>query len=171
MGVLYCLNKRRLNPSCSCSSIHGLLNKKTQNAIINHKFNAVRFKLPLELGMSSPTLAGSLFVEYDAASGDVNVGAATTQGAAMPTVSGTFNGIQNQWNGGDLLTSFFIRSDGAGWQSGTAEAVFSNFRVIEGSATSVPEPSALSSFAVCGAFIVQSICRGRRKRHATVTTN
>ncbi len=103
---------------------------------------------PLLLSLSS-TLTGSLFVQYDASSGDVTVGAASTQGASAPTASDTFIGIQKQWNGQGLLTSFFVRSDGTGWQGGTAEAVFDNFRVLNGAATSVPEPSQTAGVGMC----------------------
>lgn len=125
---------------------------------------------PLILGLTPSTLAGSLFVEYDATTGDVIVGAATTPGAAMPAVSGTYSGIQNQWNDGALLASFFIRSDGPGWQSGNAEAVFSNFRVLEGTTTAVPEPSALAGIGVCGICLARFMFRRQRTRRR-VTLN
>ncbi len=116
---------------------------------------------PLSLG-AAPTLSGSLFIAYDATSGDVTVGAATNPGVAMPTFSSTFSGIQNQWNGDDLMASFFIRSDGAGWNGGTAEAVLSNFRVLEGSVTAVPEPSVLAGLSMGGLLIVGLLYRRRR---------
>ena len=94
---------------------------------------------PLPLSILS-TLEGSLFVQYEASSGDVTVGAATIKGASTPGATATYTGIQNQWSEGDLLASFFIRSEGSGWQSGTGEAVFENFRVLNGTVSSVPEP-------------------------------
>ena len=121
---------------------------------------------PLPLGFTPSTLSGSLFVEYIASSGDVIVGAATSKSAIAPTVSRTFTGIQKQWNGTDLMASFFIRSDGSGWQGGTAEAVFENFRVIEGTATAVPEPT-LTAGVGLALFIVLSLLlapdRGRQR--------
>jgi hypothetical protein len=95
----------------------------------------------LNLGLSS-TLSGSLFVAYDAASGDISLGAAPTMGAAAPTVVGTYSNIQNQWNDGDLLVAFFLRSGpGFAWSGGgQGQAVFSNVRVLQGSPIAVPEP-------------------------------
>lgn len=95
----------------------------------------------LDLGLSS-TLSGSLFVQYDAASGDIVVGAAPTMGAAAPTATGSYLGIQNQWQDGDLLVSFFLRSGPVfAWSGGgQGEAAFSNFRVLQGSPYAVPEP-------------------------------
>lgn len=95
----------------------------------------------------APELSGSLFIGYEAATGDITVGAASSAGASSPTVTGTFEGLQNQWNDADLLASFFIRSDGlvpgSQWNGGNADAVFSNFRVIQGTATAIPEPAAV----------------------------
>jgi len=85
-------------------------------------------------------LTGSLFVSYDAASGDVTVGATPTLDAVAPTGTTTFAGIQHAWAGGDLLASLFIRSDLTGWAGGEAQAIFSNFRVLQGAAVLVPEP-------------------------------
>ena len=117
---------------------------------------------PLVLGTSASSLSGSLFVSYEASSGDIVLGASTSTGAAAPTVSGTYAGIQNQWNDEDLLASFFVRSDGpAGgeWLGGDASAVFSNFRVLSGSAVAIPEPSSLVALTLLGSYIA---CRRRR---------
>ncbi len=88
-------------------------------------------------------LAGTFFVSYDEPTGNVTVGAANTQNAATPTGSYIFTGIANDWDGEDLLASFFMRSDtpsGAPvWTGTSASAVFSNFRVLEG--TAIPEPT------------------------------
>lgn len=119
---------------------------------------------PLNLGLSTSTLSGTFFIDYKSASGDVIVGAATTQGAAAPTVSGTYSGIQNQWGGDKLMVSFFMRSDGPlpgnQWLSGNADAVFDNFRVLKGAPVAVPEPAALPLIAALG--ILASIRRRRR---------
>jgi hypothetical protein len=121
-------------------------------------------QVPIVLGLPS-TLDGSLFVSYEAASGDVTIGASQTPGAAAPSVTGTFHGIQNQWNDGDLLASFFIRSGPfTQWQDGgDGQATFSNFRVLEGTAKAVPEPS---SFAMCalGAMTFGAVLWKRRRR-------
>ncbi|MEL6108080.1 MAG: PEP-CTERM sorting domain-containing protein [Planctomycetota bacterium] len=112
---------------------------------------------PLVLGTATSTLSGSLFVSYEAASGDVLLGAATTTGAASPTVAGTYSGIQNQWNNEALLASFFIRSDGpagAQWLGGDADAVFSNFRVLSGSAVAIPEPSSSVALGLVGVWVL-----------------
>lgn len=98
----------------------------------------------LALGAAA-TLSGSLFVSLEASSGTVTVGASQTAGAASAAVSGTFDTIQTQWAGENLLASVFIRSvEGtSGWLGGgTADAVFSNFRILEGAAMAIPEPSA-----------------------------
>ncbi len=75
---------------------------------------------------------GSMFISYQAASGNVTLGAADTLSASSPMGTGTFTSIQNQWDNGDLLVSLFLRSDGTLgtlWQSGTTQAVFSNMRM------------------------------------------
>ncbi len=119
----------------------------------------------LNLGLSS-TLSGSLFVFYDAASGDILVGAAPTMGAAAPTVEGTYSGIQNQWNDGDLLVAFFIRSGPVlAWSGdGQGQAVFSNFRVLHGAPFAVPEPHSCSVLFLlaCSAWC------GRRVRRQSI---
>jgi hypothetical protein len=92
--------------------------------------------------------SGTLFASYDATSGDVRLGATPAPGAAAPTGTAVYPAIQNLWAGGDLLASFFLRSDatlGPAWQGGNGQAVFSNFRVLSGSPTAiVPEPSGLA---------------------------
>jgi len=100
---------------------------------------------PGSLGLAA-ALSGSLFVSYDAGSADVTVGASHTKGASTASHTFTMSGIQNDWNEADLLASFFLRSESIpgvanGWSSGTADAVFSNFRVQEGTPTVVPEHS------------------------------
>ena len=114
---------------------------------------------PVAIPLSS-SLVGSLFIDYTAASGDVVVGASTTPGGASPAEIGTFAGIQNQWSGENLLASFFLRSDGplpgSGWLGGDANAVFSNFRVLNGSAVAIPEPSSfMAGLLVVGAVTVR----------------
>ncbi len=98
------------------------------------------------------SLSGSLFVSYDATSGDITVGASQTPGAANATATTTFNAIQDEWAGGDLLVAFFLRSESpTGWLGGgTGEAVFSNLRISEGAATEVPEPASLVLMGIGG---------------------
>lgn len=123
---------------------------------------------PLSLGnpiLNPSTLSGTLFVGYEASSGDVILGAAPTQGAATAVYSATYTGIQNNWSDGDLMASFFLRSDAppltTAWQGGNADAVFSNFRVLSGSPVAIPEPStAISSALILGVLN----CRRRRRR-------
>ncbi len=100
---------------------------------------------------------GRFIAGYQAATGDVVLGV-STNGDDVPEGIATYAGIQNNWNGGMLFPSFFLRSDnlpGAAWASGTAEADFTNFHVISGSATqlsatAVPEPSSLMLLALGG---------------------
>lgn len=91
---------------------------------------------------------GRLFVEYDSASGDVLFGINATSGSAAPSHQGSFSGIQHQWNDDDLLVSFFLRSDQVSilgpLSSGSVEAVFSNFEVLEGTPiAAVPLPASV----------------------------
>ena len=106
----------------------------------------------LGLGSSS----GTLFVSYDASTGNVTVGESTTTGASSPAASSTYSGIEQQWAGDDLLASFFLRSDGTlstPWQGGAETATFSNFRVLSGSATAVPEPAMIAAWALGGLLL------------------
>ncbi|WP_145384615.1 hypothetical protein [Stieleria neptunia] len=115
------------------------------------------------LFLNPSSSSGTLFVAYEASSGDVVVGAATAPDAAAPTVSHTYAGIQNQWSGDDLMASFFIRSDAqtplTAWSGGNADAVFSNFRVLNGNPVAIPEPST----AVASLLLVPMLI-GRRTR-------
>ncbi len=107
------------------------------------------------------TLTGSLFAIYAAASGDVTVGASQTAGAAAPTgTTATYAGIENNWASGDLLASFFLRSQG--WTSGTSQAVFSNFRVLAGTPTAVPEPGSAGLVCFGGLLFLRRVRQGRR---------
>lgn len=103
------------------------------------------------------TLTGTFRVAYDAVSGDVTVGAGS--------FSDTFAGIQNRWDDGPLMVSFFLRSDstldqfsGNAWD-GTATAVFRNFSIDSGRPISVPEPSSFALLAV-----ISAVCLGLRFR-------
>lgn len=96
------------------------------------------------------SLSGRFFVEFDASTGDITYGVSTTPGAATPDAVGTFAGasVHSNWNGDDLLLSFFLRSDTAPpllntpLTAGTVDAVFSNLEVLSGAARAViPEPS------------------------------
>lgn len=113
--------------------------------------------------LNPSSASGTLFVAYQASSGDVIVGATAAPGAAAPTLSYTYAGIQNQWSGDGLMPSFFIRSDAPAtlstWGGGNADAVFSNFRVLNGNPVAIPEPST----AVASLFLVPAlICRRTR---------
>jgi hypothetical protein len=91
----------------------------------------------LLIGAAPNNLAddGALIISYSATSGDITVGHSETPGAAAATQTGTFSGIVKQWAGRDLMPSFFMRSEG--WTGGGATAVFSNPRVIAGSARDI----------------------------------
>lgn len=121
--------------------------------------------LPLQDTGLAATLTGSLFVGYDAASGDLILGASQTAGDASPTATTTFAALQNQWNGDDLLASFFIRSDAIpifapnGWTGGDATALFSNFRVLQGSAKAIPEPGSTALISLLALVLLRR--RGR----------
>lgn len=123
---------------------------------------------PEDIGLAA-SLAGSLFVEYDSASGDVTVGANPLTGASSPSATATLAGIQNSWNDLDLTVAFFIRSQSIpffapdGWEGGQATALFSNFRVLEGSyrtINAIPEPGTWGCLAVLA--IGGSMIRRRR---------
>ncbi|QDU53849.1 PEP-CTERM sorting domain-containing protein [Aeoliella mucimassa] len=93
-------------------------------------------------------LVGRLFVDYTASTGDIAYGYSDTPGASSFSVLGTFAARQQEWNDQPLLASFFLRSqDGSPvsgpLESGTLTAVFSNFEVLAGNATSVPEPASM----------------------------
>jgi hypothetical protein len=86
-------------------------------------------------------LSGTFFASYDAATGDVTLGASATPGASAPSASANYAGLQGAWDGHLLLASFFLRSES--WQSGQAEATFANFRILQGAVTTIPEPALL----------------------------
>ncbi|MCC9600915.1 PEP-CTERM sorting domain-containing protein [Stieleria sp. JC731] len=120
--------------------------------------------LPAEPLTGTPAeLEGTLFVSFDAPSGDVTVGASTSAGAGTPDETRTFAGVQNLWAGDDLMVSFFMRSDQQfifpNWQGGQSEAVFSNFRLLSGTAVAIPEPSSAMLLSSLGI-----VCVVRRRR-------
>ena len=107
------------------------------------------------------TLSGRFYVRYEQASGDIEIGVNTTPGSAAPThTSAAFNGLQNAWNGDDLLLSFFLRSDAVfpfgPLSAGTLDAVFSNFEVLAGTPlNAVPVPPAAWLFASAFAVVLR----------------
>lgn len=104
---------------------------------------------------AAPALTAAFFVTYDAGTGNITVGVGAL-GAAAPTTTTTFAGIQNTWNGDLLLASFFLRSESSlmdPWTSGTSDAVFSNFRVLTGQAIEVPTPGASLLLFAAGATL------------------
>ena len=114
---------------------------------------------------NSPT-QGSMFVEFESATGNISLSASTVQGAASGSEIGTFMGIQKGWAGDKLMTSFFVRSDEqpllfSNWMGGNANAVFSNFRVLNGSPVAIPEPTGMGFLSALGIFVTAT---GRRNR-------
>jgi hypothetical protein len=114
--------------------------------------------MPLPIGVGA-ALRGSMFVGYNALTGDVILGASQSAGASSPIATTTHAGIQNDWDDDGLLVSLFLRSqavplpllpDLLPWQGGDADAIFSNLRVLSGTprevgaATGVPLPSSLA---------------------------
>jgi hypothetical protein len=100
---------------------------------------------PSAISLGGPS-SGTLLVAYTAANGNIQVGYNTAKDANTFTSSTTLTALQNSWNDKGLLASFFIRSDDtlvSAWTSGTATGVFENFRVLNGTATAIPEPSSL----------------------------
>jgi hypothetical protein len=130
----------------------GLLNSALYGAAATN--NDAPIAEPLSLSeVPDNDFFGSLTVSYDAATGDVTVGAAQFLGAPTPlapTETFTFSGATDlaDWSGDDLLVSFFLRSDAeliyGPWTGQTAEADFFDFTVVEGAAIPVPEPSSLA---------------------------
>jgi len=101
---------------------------------------------------------GRLIVTYTAATGDVELGV-STDGDDTSEGTAIFGGIQNNWNDEPLMPSFFLRSDdsaGLAWTSGTADAVFSDFHVIDGTPVVVPEPST----ALLATLAILALCFG-----------
>jgi hypothetical protein len=117
---------------------------------------------PLDLGVSA-TGAGRFLVSYAADTGDITLGVSTDLDDIAEGTA-TFSGIQNSWNDKDLLVSFFARTEalGAQWFDGEADAVFSNFRVIEGQSFAVPEPSSLV-LALLACLSIVLVVRQRRR--------
>lgn len=122
--------------------------------------------LPPALFGPAATLSGRFFVAYDSATGDVEYGVSTTPGAAAPTHTGVFDGLQNNWNDKDLLVSFFLRSDMFIFpplSSGTVDAVFSNFEVLSGTpVAAIPEPAAATLLLAAAAAVAWRPRRARR---------
>jgi hypothetical protein len=102
------------------------------------RINNVNFETPKGLALGGP-LAGTMTLAYAADTGSIT--------ATVGNTSATFAAIQDQWSGTSLLPSFFLRSAAqsplvSAWSAGTAAATFSNFTVLSGTATVVPEPTA-----------------------------
>jgi len=114
---------------------------------------------------------GRFIASYQSATGNVTLGVSTNGDDTPEVGTATFGNIQNNWNGGRLLTSFFLRSDsslGTAWTSGTADAVFSNFHVISGTPLAVPEPS---TFTLAALALLGLVARGHRRRRTWQPTH
>lgn len=110
----------------------------------------------------SPVTTGSFLIAYAAATGNLTAGYSPTPGDSMAANAFIFPGLQNLWDDQGLLVSFFLRSDGTlgkPWTAGNATAAFSNFRVLGGNATTIPEPTTM--LLMVG---LTTVCLGRRRR-------
>lgn len=104
----------------------------------------------------TPQNSARMITTYDASSGDIVVGVSTNNDD-IAEGSFTFAGLQNDWTDGNLMVSFFIRSDQfftlTPWESGSSETTVTNFRVLSGTPVSaVPEPQSailLVGFSLC----------------------
>lgn len=108
------------------------------------------------------SLSGRMLVSYNAATGDIEVGV-STNGDDVAEGSHVFSGMQNSWTDGGLIPSFFVRSDDVlalPWQSGNSTTIVTNFRVLSGSATAIPEPG--SGLVLIGGGLTIGLRRRRR---------
>jgi len=112
------------------------------------------------------TNAGSLFVTFNSITaglvlaGDVTAGNSLAPNAASPTFFSTLDAIGNDWNGDDLLVSFFVNGGPLDYTGGTTTVTFTNLRVTQGSPSAVvPSPTAASCLALGLAALA-----GRRRR-------
>ena len=118
---------------------------------------------PLQVILAGQS-SGRLIAIYQSATGNVTLGV-STDGDDTAEGTATLAGIQNSWNDGALLASFFLRSDnsaGSAWTSGTADAVFTNFHIISGTPIPVPEPS---TYALAAVGILSLIAQASLRRH------
>ena len=107
------------------------------------------YMTPLPIGPHFGS-TGSFFASFDAATGSVTLGIGAA-GAVAPAFSNVYVGIQDMWDPAMLddkllLASFFLRSDDVlftPWQSGSSQAIFSNFRILEGEAVRISQESAV----------------------------
>ncbi|MEM6334068.1 MAG: PEP-CTERM sorting domain-containing protein [Planctomycetota bacterium] len=91
---------------------------------------------------------GSLFVQYDAESGDVFTGFASDVNATNPEIESAFPAIQNDWDEKRLIVSIYLHGGtGDNTTGGGIEATFSNFRVLDGTPIAIPEPASLTLLA------------------------
>ena len=115
---------------------------------------------------------GRFIISYDSASGNVTAGV-SGDGDDTPDGIEVLSGVQNLWDEEALLVSFFARGDNGefDWDSGTADAVFTNFHVISGSPldvsqlVAVPEPTAILLGAI-GLLALGLIGRRRMRESA-----
>lgn len=144
----------------------GLTGSAFRGAATNNDVATTRdLNAPVFAFVSGSTYSGTLNVAYDAATGDITVGAVGDGSSSTTTFTKAAD--LTDWAGDDLLVSFFLRSDAVTsplpigpWTGQSAEADFLNFTVSQGTATQVPEPTSLALLALGGLAMV------RRRRSA-----
>ena len=121
---------------------------------------------PFVVGVTTSPTQGSMFVEFEAATGNISLSASTVKGATSGLEIGTYAGIQKNWSGDKLMASFFVRSGQlpffSNWKGGNANAVFSNFRVLNGNPVAIPEPTGIGFLAALG--IIATATRRRNRK-------
>lgn len=109
------------------------------------------------------TGSGRLFIDYDSASGNVDFGINATPGSAAPTRHDTLVGIQDLWDGEDLLVSLFLRSEQTlPLSAGAVSAVFSNFAMLQGTAQTAAVPLPAGLWLMASALLGLGLVRRRQ---------
>lgn len=117
---------------------------------------------PVMIGVPAQN-QGRFIVSYSAGSGDVTLGVSTDGDDVPEGTTGTFGGIQKSWDDEVLLISLFARGDHGilPWNSGSANAVITDFHVITGMPQAIPESSSVAFLVLSSALLVA----WRRSKH------